>query len=110
MKLSNLNGQIRGADAVKVAWQTPIGVLAIVVQKTSLLAALKEACPDNKADVPLYVREDGFLMREGETQASRETALEGRPVIDVSHLGDVDDLLADVGSPVEDDLLADLLG
>lgn len=108
MKLSNLNGQIRNAESVKIAWDSPVGILAVTVQKSSLMAALKAACPDNKTDVPLHIRADGYLMRDAETQAEREAALAGRRVLDVD---DMIDLLAD-GEPANEpvDLLADLLG
>lgn len=64
MKLPQLNSAIRAADNVRICFnlanQHPIQV---VVQKSSMLDALKEAFPD-RGETGLFLNADGFLMRE----------------------------------------------
>jgi hypothetical protein len=65
VKLPQLNSAIRDADAVRIGFNL-VGrhPIVVVVQKTSMLEALKGAFPD-RGETGMYLRDDGFLMLEG---------------------------------------------
>lgn len=64
MKLPQLNSAIRAADNVRISFhllnEHPIDV---VVQKASILDALKGVFPD-RGETGMFLNTDGFLMRE----------------------------------------------
>jgi hypothetical protein len=64
LKLPQLNSAIRAADNVRIGFNLanhhPIRV---VVQKSSMLEALKEAFPD-KGETGLFLNAEGYLMKE----------------------------------------------
>lgn len=67
MKLKNLNGALRrmtGAPMVKMA--TPIGPVTFTVQKTALIEALKQVCPDPAAETHMYLDDEGFIRLEAD--------------------------------------------
>lgn len=66
MKLGALNAAIRDAEKVSVFFNAGGRVpLAVAVQKTSLIEALKDAFPEGRAhETGLALTEGGFLTSE----------------------------------------------
>ncbi|ESQ85402.1 hypothetical protein AEAC466_04350 [Asticcacaulis sp. AC466] len=126
MKLASLNSQIRKTKHVKIWLRIPhvTTPLYVVVQKDSLLEALKAAHGgDNQVETDLSIRENGQLIcdlpgfappdpEQQEQFVRQSTAVE-------KHLGedqdeDEDDLLSDTFDPEEvmagaEDMEEDLL-
>ena len=106
MKLRNLNGTIRKTQGVFVNWTSPSGKsIPIKVDKSSLLAGLKEAFGDDATvETGLTVNERGFLYHEGHPADSPHTGAQSAPP------AAADTLLDDEPTPAEADDLSDLLG